>query len=119
MGTGLQEVVLANHGDESGRPGVAHHLESYIYWGICERIRRFAAHVDSDYQRRRRGDGRPSTAMDFPTWRFVNYNSQEQSVYVYWGDGKAASANRGGKYYADPNSVCLQPGKPRSGGATA
>ena len=87
-GDGLQEVVLANHGDESGETwGFAHHLESYIYWGNL-----------NGYDISRRTSIPTISAADvamgdfngdgFPDLAFVNYNSQEQSVYVYWGDGK-------------------------------
>ena len=84
---GLLDVVIANHGDEQGeRRGFRFHLESFIYWGDLHRfdtgqrssvatISAAAAEI-GDFN----GDGSPDLA-------FVNYNSQEKSVYVYWGDG--------------------------------
>jgi hypothetical protein len=87
-GDGLLEVVLANHGDEVGElRGFRLHLESYIYWGNLNGYdvsRRTSLPTISaadvaigDYN----GDGSPDLA-------FVNLNSQEQSAYIYWGDGK-------------------------------
>ena len=89
-GDGLPDVVLANQGYERGfdvRFGpMTNQLESYIYWGhptgfdpahrvslptIC------AADVAiGDFN----GDGHPDIA-------FVNNLREEQSVYLYWGDG--------------------------------
>ena len=79
--------MLANHGDEIGeRRGFRFHLESYIYWGDLHRFdtgRRTSVPTISatdveigDFN----GDENPDLA-------FVNYNSQEKSVFVYWGDG--------------------------------
>lgn len=87
-GDALPEVVLANHGDESGEHwGFGHHLESYIYWGNL-----------NGYDVARRTSIPTISAADVaigdfngdraPDLAFVNYNSQEQSVYLYWGDGQ-------------------------------
>ncbi len=87
-GDGLPEVVLANHGSERGeRSGFRQHLESYIYWGNLNGFstaRRTSLPTISatdvasaDFN----GDGHPDLA-------FLNHNSQEQSLYIYWGDGK-------------------------------
>ena len=84
---GLLDLVIANHGDELGeRRGFRFHLESFIYWGDLHRFdtgrRSSVATISAsdaeigDFN----GDGSPDLA-------FVNYNSQEKSVYVYWGDG--------------------------------
>lgn len=86
-GDGLQEIVLANQGDERGESwGFRLHRESYIYWGspdgysVASRtsIPTISA-VDvalGDFN----GDGSADLS-------FVNFNSREQSVYIYWNDG--------------------------------
>ena len=83
---GFLDVVLANHGDETGElRGFRLHLESYIYWGSL-----------SGYDSSRRTSVPTISASDvaigdfngdrFPDLAFVNDNNQEQSAYVYWGD---------------------------------
>ena len=87
-GDALPEVVLANHGSERGeRSGFRQHLESYIYWGNLTGFSTehrtslptiSATDVASgDFN----GDQHPDLA-------FLNHNSQEQSLYLYWGDGQ-------------------------------
>ncbi|MXZ35297.1 MAG: VCBS repeat-containing protein, partial [Acidobacteria bacterium] len=87
-GDGLPDVALANHGSERGETsGFRHHLESYIYWGNLNGFntaRRTSLPTISatdaasgDFN----GDGHADLA-------FLNHNSQEQSLYLYWGDGK-------------------------------
>lgn len=93
-GDGLPEVVLANHGDEVGEHHeYGRHLESYIYWGNLngyEVSRRSSIPTISaadvavgDFN----GDGSPDLA-------FLNSNRQEQSVFVYRGDGKGDFGER-------------------------
>ncbi len=87
-GDSLPDVVLANHGSERGeRSGFRQHLESYIYWGNLNGFsteRRTSLPTISatdvasgDFN----GDQHPDLA-------FLNHNSQEQSLYLYWGDGQ-------------------------------
>ncbi|MFN0165373.1 MAG: FG-GAP repeat domain-containing protein [Bryobacteraceae bacterium] len=87
---GRLDIVLANHGDEYGeRRGFRLHLESYIYWGNAAGYgpshRTSVPSISAsdvaagDFN----GDGHPDLA-------FVNNNSQEQSAFIYWGDGKGA-----------------------------
>ena len=87
-GDGLPDVALANHGSERGETsGFRQHLESYIYWGNLNGFntaRRTSLPTISatdaasgDFN----GDGHADLA-------FLNHNSQEQSLYLYWGDGK-------------------------------
>ena len=87
-GDGLQDVVLANHGDESGENlGFGHNLESYIYWGNLNGydVSRRTSIPTISAADVAAGDFNGDGSLDLA---FVNYNSQEQSSYIYWGDGK-------------------------------
>lgn len=84
---GFPDVVISNRGDERGEAwGFRRHLESYVYWGSANGFsaeRRLslptisAADVAAgDYN----GDGHIDLA-------FVNFNRDEQSLFVYFNDG--------------------------------
>lgn len=86
-GDGLPEIVLANHGSERGETsGFRQHLESYIYWGnlngfSIERRSSLPTISATDVASADlNGDGHFDLA-------FLNHNSEEQSLYIYWGDG--------------------------------
>ena len=84
---GLPDIVVANRGDESGEAwGFRNHLESYIYWGNV-----------NGYGANQRSSIRTISAADvsigdfngdrFLDLSFLNFNSQEKSAYIYWGNG--------------------------------
>jgi hypothetical protein len=84
---GFPDVVVSNRGDERGESwGFRLNLESYVYWGSANGFspgRRLslptisAADVTTgDYN----GDGHIDLA-------FVNFNRDEQSLFVYFNDG--------------------------------
>ncbi len=87
-GDGLPDLVLANHGSERGeRSGFRLHLESYIYWGnlngfSTERRTSLPTISATDVAM---GDFNGDRHTDLA---FLNHNSQEQSLYLYWGDGE-------------------------------
>jgi hypothetical protein len=85
---GMLDIVLANKGDErnESRQFFRFHQESYVYWGDVkgfDESRRTSIPTisatdvaDGDFN----GDR-------FPDLAFVNHNSRELSVYLYFGDG--------------------------------
>ena len=93
---GFPEVVLSNRGDERGETwGYRLHLESYIYWGGANGYdasrRKSLATISAvdvamgDFN----GDGHQDLA-------FVNFNKDEQSVFIYFNDG-AGDFSRDGR----------------------
>ena len=91
---GFVDLAIANHGIEGWkRFGTAQHLESYIYWngptGFSSQRRAVLPSVSAldvaagDLNR----DG-------FPELLFVNNNSEEKSVYLYWGGPAGFSVER-------------------------
>jgi len=101
-GDGFLEVVVANHGDEAGElRGFRFHLESYIYWGSL-----------NGYDPSRRTCLPTISAADvaigdfngdcLPDLAFVNDNSEEQSVYIYWG-------HTGGRYSEESRQILRRP----------
>ena len=91
---GFVDLAIANHGIEGWkRFGTAQHLESYIYWngptGFSSRRRTVVPSISAldvaagDLNR----DG-------FPELLFVNNNSEEKSVFLYWGGPGGFSVER-------------------------
>ena len=84
---GFSEVVLSNRGDERGESwGFVRHKESYIYWGgangyDASRRNSLATISAADVAM---GDFNGDGHLDLA---FVNFNKDEQSVFIYFNDG--------------------------------
>ena len=84
---GFPDVVLSNRGDERGATwGFRLNLESYIYWGgangydVSRRDSLATISAEDVEIGDFNGDGKQDLA-------FVNFNRDEQSVYLYFNDG--------------------------------
>lgn len=87
-GDGFPDLVVANRGDELGESlGFRLHLESYIYWGSVTGFHpeRRSSVPSNTAQDAAIGDFNGDGSLDLA---FANHNSQVQSCFVYWGDGK-------------------------------
>jgi hypothetical protein len=91
---GFVDLAIANHGIEGWkRFGTARHLESYIYWN-----------GPTGFSSGRRAVVPSISALDvasgdmnrdgFPELLLVNNNSEEKSVYLYWGGPGGFSVER-------------------------
>ena len=91
---GFVDLAIANHGIEGWkRFGTAQHLESYIYWN-----------GPTGFSSPRRDVVPSISALDvaagdlnrdgFPELLFVNNNSEEKSVFLYWGGPGGFSVER-------------------------
>lgn len=91
---GYLDLVFANNGTEGGdRHGYFRHLESYIYWN-----------GPTGFSVERRSSIPTISAIDcktadlngdsYPDLIFLNNNSKERSVYLYWGGSEGFSKDR-------------------------
>jgi len=84
----LPDIVLANNGSERGESvEFKQHLESYIYWGnlngySSEHRSSIPTISATDVAI---GDYNGDKQLDLA---FLNHNSQEESIFLYWGTGK-------------------------------
>ena len=102
---GFVDLAIANHGIEGWkRFGTARHLESYIYWN-----------GPTGFSSGRRSVVPSISALDvaagdldrdgFPELLFVNNNSEEKSVYLYWGGPGGFSVERRHRMDRRPSGV--------------
>ena len=91
---GYLDLAFANNGTEGGeRHGHAHHQESYIYWN-----------GPTGFSTERRSSIPSISAVDceagdlnndgYPELLFLNNNTKEKSLFLYWGGAEGFSESR-------------------------